>query len=617
MQPGQAAVREIASIATSAGTMEFELYQDVSPRTVANFKYLAESRYYDGMAFHRLIPGFMAQGGCSYTRNDVSSQNAAYYGQGGPEYTIPDEPTTRSDRKHGRGVLSMAKTETANSGGSQFFIMFGDAPWLDSVHAPIGRMIEVASGASTNASAQTLAALEAKPRVGSSSVPVERLAIQSIRIRSEITGEIPRYQSGTVGGLLRPVDRSSIRGKYTFTLGMTGGFSGKIQYQGRECSFVGKLPNLSASSLEKEATVLADASSATPLRVRVRVRQSASFKNSVSLSVCSIAQDGSDVLDGSEVYATSELSGGNVLSPTFATPTLTTGGTVQASASDTLLSTRYTIGFSRADSGNGAALLPELQGCGFMTLSINPSTGLGTVTGRLADNRSVSFSLPIANEGGRLSLSLFSEEVVENLTTMKTLNLGSLAAVQPVFQLRGVLELPKNNSIVADGTMRTLNSGGDFIPYASLSNYLFWHQNARTAGSIKNQIGSGYILPTITRWRAPKSGTTLNPFTSGKTSGIYINGSLAGIFQTKTNTAATFSASIPGMTMTLNPTDGTFSGAFYDTSVAPKVRRAFQGVFIQRVGSFPTDYPSQVGNGVGFTLLTSSSLPIFIRPVLP
>jgi len=108
-----AEVREIATIVTSAGTMEFELFRDVSPRTVKNFKYLADTHFYDGTAFHRAISGFMIQGGDPNTRY---ADLAAQYGSGGPGYTIPDEPVNTAlhpDRAHKRGVLSMAKTTIA------------------------------------------------------------------------------------------------------------------------------------------------------------------------------------------------------------------------------------------------------------------------------------------------------------------------------------------------------------------------------------------------------------------------------------------------------------------------------------------------------------------------
>jgi len=96
-----AAVREIATISTNLGVMEFELFSDVSPRAVANFKYLADTKFYDSTAFHRHIAGFMVQGGDPLTRGTTTEQYnvySTYFGSQGPEYTIPNEPTSRPDR---------------------------------------------------------------------------------------------------------------------------------------------------------------------------------------------------------------------------------------------------------------------------------------------------------------------------------------------------------------------------------------------------------------------------------------------------------------------------------------------------------------------------------------
>jgi hypothetical protein len=91
-QPLRAAVREIATISTSLGSMEFELFSDVSPRAVANFKYLADTKFYDNTAFHRLIQGFMVQGGDPQTRGTTTTaynQYANAFGRGGPNTRFP------------------------------------------------------------------------------------------------------------------------------------------------------------------------------------------------------------------------------------------------------------------------------------------------------------------------------------------------------------------------------------------------------------------------------------------------------------------------------------------------------------------------------------------------
>jgi len=115
------------------GEIKIELYPDVAPNTVNNFLHLARSGFYDGTIFHRVIPGFMIQGG-----------DPEGTGRGGPGYTIAGEFTAngfRNDLKHERGVISMARTPDPNSAGSQFFIMVAAAPHLDGQYAAFGRVI--------------------------------------------------------------------------------------------------------------------------------------------------------------------------------------------------------------------------------------------------------------------------------------------------------------------------------------------------------------------------------------------------------------------------------------------------------------------------------------------
>lgn len=114
--------------------MKGELYEDIAPITVENFEKLANSGFYDGLTFHRVIPGFMIQGGCP--NGD---------GTGGPGWTIKGEFSAngvKNDLKHTTGVLSMARTSVPDSAGSQFFIMVADAPHLDGQYAAFGKITE-------------------------------------------------------------------------------------------------------------------------------------------------------------------------------------------------------------------------------------------------------------------------------------------------------------------------------------------------------------------------------------------------------------------------------------------------------------------------------------------
>ena len=111
------------------GNIVIELFEKDAPGTVANFVKLINEGFYNGLSFHRVIPGFVAQGGCPYGT-----------GIGGPGYTIPCE-TKNNPNKHVRGALSMAH-RGPNTGGSQFFIVYEPQPHLDGVHTVFGQVIE-------------------------------------------------------------------------------------------------------------------------------------------------------------------------------------------------------------------------------------------------------------------------------------------------------------------------------------------------------------------------------------------------------------------------------------------------------------------------------------------
>ena len=116
----------------NGGVIEGELYPDVAPQSVRNFIDLASHNYYDGLIFHRVIPGFMIQGGCPEGT-----------GMGGPGYCIKGEfffNGIKNDLRHKRGVLSMARSSSPNSAGSQFFIMHQDAKHLDGQYAAYGKV---------------------------------------------------------------------------------------------------------------------------------------------------------------------------------------------------------------------------------------------------------------------------------------------------------------------------------------------------------------------------------------------------------------------------------------------------------------------------------------------
>jgi len=125
---------EIAVIETSLGNIEFELLEDVAPGHVQNFKDLADSDFYNGTIFHRVIPGFMVQGGDPNTKSDDRSS----HGMGGPGHTIKAE---FNDEPHVRGIVSMARSQDPDSAGSQFFVVVKDSDFLDGQYTAFGRVI--------------------------------------------------------------------------------------------------------------------------------------------------------------------------------------------------------------------------------------------------------------------------------------------------------------------------------------------------------------------------------------------------------------------------------------------------------------------------------------------
>ena len=146
----------------NGGVIEGELYPDKAPQSVYNFIDLCKHNFYDGKIFHRVIPGFMIQGGCPQGT-----------GMGGPGYCIKGEfffNGFKNDLKHKRGVLSMARSQSPNSAGSQFFIMHADAKHLDGQYAAFGK---VTSG-------MDVVDAIAKTRTGMQDRPIQEQKIASI-----------------------------------------------------------------------------------------------------------------------------------------------------------------------------------------------------------------------------------------------------------------------------------------------------------------------------------------------------------------------------------------------------------------------------------------------------
>jgi len=166
------AADEVAVIKTNEGEMVLEFWTDVAPKTVENFKTLAKKGFYDGTCFHRVIKGFMIQGGDPLTKDEA---NKARWGTGDPGYKIKAE---FNDKPHVRGVLSMARSQDPDSAGSQFFICHDKASTLDGKYTAFGKLIKGDEVLEKIATTQT----EPGDR------PTARMNIESIKIvpRSEV-----------------------------------------------------------------------------------------------------------------------------------------------------------------------------------------------------------------------------------------------------------------------------------------------------------------------------------------------------------------------------------------------------------------------------------------------
>lgn len=163
---------EVGVIKTTAGEMVIGFWPDVAPKTVENFKKLAREGFFDGTAFHRIMRGFMIQGG-----DPLSKKDDPWVGTGGPGYTIPAE---FNNRPHVRGVLSMARSEEPDSAGSQFFICLADARFLDGKYTAFGQLVRGDDVLGKIGEAPTKAGSD-----GEKSKPLTRVGVESIRIVAE------------------------------------------------------------------------------------------------------------------------------------------------------------------------------------------------------------------------------------------------------------------------------------------------------------------------------------------------------------------------------------------------------------------------------------------------
>lgn len=170
MSTAPATPNEVAVIKTAYGEMTIAFWPDVAPQTVENFKKLAREGFYDGTAFHRIIKGFMIQGGCPNTKAGARGMP----GTGDPGYKVKAE---FNEKPHVRGVISMARSAHPDSAGCQFFICHGDARFLDRQYTAFGALV---------AGDDVLERIATVPTKsgggGEKSTPIDRVEVTGIKI---------------------------------------------------------------------------------------------------------------------------------------------------------------------------------------------------------------------------------------------------------------------------------------------------------------------------------------------------------------------------------------------------------------------------------------------------
>ena len=162
---------EVAVIKTSEGEMVVQFWTDAAPNTIENFKKLARAGFYDETIFHRIVKGFMIQGGDPNSKDPAKEES---YGQGGPGYKIKAEFNHHS---HNRGVISMARGPDPDSAGSQFFICLAPVPRLDGQYTAFGKLITGEDVLEKIGNTPVT-----KNNIGEMSKPTKRVVIESIRI---------------------------------------------------------------------------------------------------------------------------------------------------------------------------------------------------------------------------------------------------------------------------------------------------------------------------------------------------------------------------------------------------------------------------------------------------
>lgn len=649
-----ATVREYAVVSIKIGTasssssntrtLVFELWPDLAPKTVQNFKHLANTRFYDGTASHRLIKDFMIQAGDPNTRSD---SNEEFFGQGGPEYTIPGEFASRSDaqswekRTHKRGILSMARSTSPSSGGSQFFIMLNENSDLDGNYASFGnlisetdfldllntqptwsttrfdsnrdgqfdenekqKIIKIFNGDESDPSLDpagfvdinedgtlTYEELNDPKNKYPHDKPKNRIEIQSVRVFAADAASSTAFpfKATTHSGLLRSPDRSSVTGQYQISVQNTGLMSGVIEYFARRTSFVvqSSLPVIRgtlASSNDTKMAVLQgtiDATAAFPLLLDLTLHQA--YSPDSNENAISIELSNKDKVPLAYGFSESlSKAGGRTLARQY---------TMLAQPSR-VVSFIPPVGW-QADT-------TSITGNSVFLIRVNPSLGLSYVSGRMADGAPYTASRTISSEHGANIFPFFSYSLRADIEAQRNVFQNTDLSLWPIYMEGLTTALTSGAVELSDKNSNT----------AALGKLLWIHpETTSTTAPLKNRSIVSTVTAT-TPWTPPSRTTVMKPFSSTSPRGqLTINGAPFNFSLVK-NTAAAFdqptSAAKPFLSF--DPTTGAFSGVFNDTSTTPARRRSFSGVLLNSTNAT---------GGFGYFLDSNSSKSIRILPVIP
>ena len=191
--PSPVSKNDLVILETNRGVMKIKLYPHIAPKHCFNFKKLANSGFYDGTLFHRIIPGFMIQGGDINSRDNNPDND----GQGGPGWTVNAE---FNDIKHKRGILSMARSRNINSAGSQFFICVADAPHLDGKYTAFGEVVEnlyVLDHIVNSTTNYMLAKRMSKAKIPEGEDPDDWITFKDPKTGGRLYSKIPKHKKKT------------------------------------------------------------------------------------------------------------------------------------------------------------------------------------------------------------------------------------------------------------------------------------------------------------------------------------------------------------------------------------------------------------------------------------